>query len=521
MTVDNPSTCADASQLRALFDHFTDVILVADDQGRYLDANPSARALTGYDREELLTMCVGDLTPPELRAEWLDHWRTFLARGASRGVYELRRKDGGRVAIEYSAVPNYLPGRHVSFFRDVTARTQLEKQIRGSRDMLLALLDSITDPLFLLDADNRVLLLNTPALHGIRENNFGAVVGQKLEWFLPRLVANPDHQGRILALVSEGRPAMLELWTRDDPKRIELFMVHPVAQGRLKGQGRVLRVMDLTHIRFAEEQLARKDKLASLGLLVSSFMHEINNPNNFLVLNIPVLRDYLEEVLPIVDAHARTRPELRLCGMSWPDLREDLSLLLQNMEHGSERITKIVARLKGFLSGDGLGLVSEIKVVQPGEVIRKALMMCASWMHKQNVIVQADLDRAPERLRTSPGVLEQALVNLLTNAVQAMDKPDRWVKIRAVQGPGPSPCLILEVRDNGRGMDPRTRAGLFQPFFSTKESGSGLGLYISRKLVEHLGGTLEAESIPGRGSLFRVVLPEAGQTGMNEAGDFL
>jgi len=141
--------------------------------------------------------------------------------------------------------------------------------------------------------------------------------------------------------------------------------------------------------------------------------------------------------------------------------------------------------------------------------VEKAVSLCHTQIRKTvktfEVQVQPDL---PEMV-TDPDAVEQTLINLLINAAQAADKPDSRILLRVRQGTS-GEGLILEVEDNGCGMDDRTATRLFDPFFTTKEEGlgTGLGLYISKNLIEPVRGSIAVESEIGRGTTFRVVLPD-------------
>jgi signal transduction histidine kinase len=106
--------------------------------------------------------------------------------------------------------------------------------------------------------------------------------------------------------------------------------------------------------------------------------------------------------------------------------------------------------------------------------------------------------------------LEQILINLLVNAAQAADKADSRVDLRAGVTDRWLERFVIEVSDNGRGMDKETRQRVFDPFFTTKPQpdGTGLGLYVVRILVGALQGRIEVESAPGEGTTFRVALPD-------------
>jgi PAS domain S-box-containing protein len=107
-------------------------------------------------------------------------------------------------------------------------------------------------------------------------------------------------------------------------------------------------IIDITEHRQADEELHQSQKLAAIDRLVADIAHEINNPNGFIIFNIPILRDYLQELMPIVDRHMKEDPKHRMFGRSYKDFRKDLFNLLDNIEHGSQRINAAVSELKDF-----------------------------------------------------------------------------------------------------------------------------------------------------------------------------
>lgn len=117
-----------AIRFRALFEHALDAILIADDEGRYVDANPAAAELFGTPREELLGKTAADFGPPDL--DFAAVWRSFRESEEERGEFPIHRPDGSVRYAEYAAVPDFLPGRHLSILRDVTERLRLFKELQ-------------------------------------------------------------------------------------------------------------------------------------------------------------------------------------------------------------------------------------------------------------------------------------------------------------------------------------------------------------------------------------------------------
>ena len=255
-----------------------------------------------------------------------------------------------------------------------------------------------------------------------------------------------------------------------------------------------------------KKELIQNEKLASLGLLVSTTAHEIKNLNNCVTFNIPILREYLKKLIPIIDDYAGNHQDLELFGMTYPEFRNDIFNLVNNLEHASSRINDTMSDMMEFVKN---GYKGEQGWVDLKHVIEKGIAVCRSRIRKRVKSFDVNIADDLPLVYTNPGALEQALVNLLINAAQAADKENSWVKLSVKLGKGIwRDHLIIEVSDNGCGMDIATREKIFDPFFTTKASGegTGLGLFVTNSLVEVLDACIVVESDPGKGSAFRVIL---------------
>jgi signal transduction histidine kinase len=145
-------------------------------------------------------------------------------------------------------------------------------------------------------------------------------------------------------------------------------------------------------------------------------------------------------------------------------------------------------------------------------LIEKVVMFCHAEIRRRvkSFSIQIPEDLPP--LRSDPEALEQVLLNLLINAVHACDKEDSQISLKVGLGAHPT-GFIIEISDNGSGIEEALLSKVFDPFFTTKPAsmGTGLGLYICHHHVESLGGTIEIESRVGSGSTFRVWLPQLEQ----------
>ena len=176
-------------------------------------------------------------------------------------------------------------------------------------------------------------------------------------------------------------------------------------------------------------------------------------------------------------------------------------------------IRDLIVRISTFVSN--LKEYSKVNFEKPNSwielesVIEKAYSICRSKINTEVKTLTIDKPDNLPKIYTDPFALEQILINLLLNAVQSVDKQDSWIKISVKVGSPNKNNIAIEVQDNGIGMDKKTMRLIFDPFFTTKSkaSGTGLGLYICHNLSQGLGGNIEIESEPGKGSIFRLVLP--------------
>ena len=263
---------------------------------------------------------------------------------------------------------------------------------------------------------------------------------------------------------------------------------------------------DQTNTELNERKLAQTQKLAALGLLLSSVTHETFNLNNCIAFNIPILREYLKEVVPIIEKHAKDHKEFELLGKSYPEFRKEIFEIVDSIDHASSRITATVSGLRKFVSRSSEESWCRVNLKQ---VIKDAVTICRSQLMEEVSSFEVDIAEDLPSIFIDPVSLEQVLVNLLINAVQATDKKNSWIKINARHVRSLQSHLIVEISDNGCGMVKEIREKIFEPFFTTKKSKSsaGLGLFVSKILVEGLGGSIKVHSRPGKGSTFSIILP--------------
>ncbi len=238
----------------------------------------------------------------------------------------------------------------------------------------------------------------------------------------------------------------------------------------------------------ARDNLARAERLAALGRLSASIGHEINNPLSYVIGNL----NYISEELN--DEQSERQEAL-------------IASAVEDALGGAERIRRIVSELRAF------GSSSERDARRPLEVHR--LLEEALKLARGETRHRVRLERRYENVRkvmADPTRLTQVCVNLIVNAAQSIPEeraggPDAVVTVRT--RPLPGERLAIEISDTGAGIREDARERLFEPFFTTKQrnGGTGLGLFVSLGIVTSLGGTIEIDSVVGKGTTVRVILP--------------
>jgi signal transduction histidine kinase len=234
-----------------------------------------------------------------------------------------------------------------------------------------------------------------------------------------------------------------------------------------------------------EQQIIVCERLASLGTLAAGVAHEINNP-------LAIIREsagWMQQLF--------AKDELK----DMPR-RKDFVKALDKVEKSVERASRITHQLLGFV-GKSESTISEVNLT---ELTEEAIQLISHEAQNRDIRIIRQMEPPPEPIWSDPYQIRQVLLNLLTNAVHAVNS-DGTITI-TIEDVGD--CRTITVSDTGPGIPRENLDKIFEPFFSTKSpgQGTGLGLFVSRGIVEKLGGTIEVASKIGEGAHFSIRLPK-------------
>jgi PAS domain S-box-containing protein len=253
-----------------------------------------------------------------------------------------------------------------------------------------------------------------------------------------------------------------------------------------------------------QEQLIQASKMTALGTLVAGVAHEINNPNNLIMLNTPILERSWKDASPILDEYWSKNPDLKLAGIPFGEMRQHVPDLFDGISEGSWRITKIITELKDFARQSPLNMVGRVDI---NEVVESALFLIRKAIAGYTDDFNVTLASRMPLIRGDHHKLEQVVVNLLVNACQALTDKKQAVTLETFHAPDRQ-SVAVRITDQGEGIRPEDMSRILDPFYSTRHKigGTGLGLPISSAIIQDHGGDIQFESSPKQGTVVTVFL---------------
>lgn len=257
----------------------------------------------------------------------------------------------------------------------------------------------------------------------------------------------------------------------------------------------------LDQLRQTQQKLIITEKMASIGRLIGGFLHEFNNPINFIYSNLPHLKDYARNLLTMVEKalgelNPQEREQLER-EFDYGFIRNDLQRLIEGVEEGARRTRELIEDLRSIAGADS----RKTRVID----WKKHLDKTVSFLKARN-LAPFDLRlNIPGGLlvKANPMEIHQSIYNILQNA---LDAGATQIILSAFRK---NNTIVCTIQDNGPGIEPDKIKRIFEPFYTTKKigKGMGLGLSLAYSAIIHHGGSLDVESEPGKGTTFKIILP--------------
>jgi PAS domain S-box-containing protein len=496
----------DAALFRAMIEHSQDIVTVCDADGVVQFESPSVRVRLGWAPEELIGRSVFEFVHPDDAAHTAEAVREALETGAPReALFRFRHHDGHWRTLEAigQGIDHQGTRLLVVNSRDVTDLRATLREVDSARQLFEKVFSSSRNLKSVSDlATGRLVDVNDAWLRSLRFER-DEVIGRTA----PELGLwgeDSSERARIIEkLEREGflRDEETTLYTRDGEARTVRIDAERIV---VDGEPRVLfSGADITDARRTEEQLRQSQKMEALGQLTGGVAHDFNNLLGVIMGNGELLQDHLED-------------------------DEEALEYIEPLLRASERGAALTQQLLAFARRQALAP----EAVHVGDQATRMRPMLQTSV-PENVSVRIEARSDLWTCRVDPGQLENAILNLVLNARDAMPAggailihaSNRRVTVDDVcagTDAEPGDYVALTVSDTGTGIDSETLARVFEPFFTTKAPGQGTGLGLSMVFgfVNQTGGAVQVESWPGEGTSVTLLLPRAtGDEAVSEPDD--
>ncbi|MDL2406855.1 AAA family ATPase [Rhizobium calliandrae] len=482
-------------KIRRLVDANIIGIFVADREGRILEANDAFLRILGYDREDLVLGRVRwtELSPPEWRE------RDILTRTALNSIGTLQpfekeyfRKDGSRVPVLIGAARFKEDGdQAVAFVLDLTDRKRAEEALRESERRLRSAIDGIPGLVGVLAPNGEIESVNRQIieycgrpLEGLKDwGTNGTIHPDDLphlaEVFTKSIAAGVPYETETRLRRFDGEYRWFDVRgvpIRDDSGRItRWYVLLTDIEDRTQALAR-LQQMQL--------DFARMNRVCMMGELAASLSHEITQPIASARNNARAAQNFLE-----------------MQPLDMGEVKEALACVVDDTDRAGDIIDRVREQMKKT--------PPRKEHFDLNAAIDEVIALARSATHRNGVSVQT---RLAAGLPTVPGdrvQLQQVLLNLVLNAAEAMASVEAGARELVISTEQDPTGVLVAVRDSGPGIDPIHLERIFEAFYTTKPSGTGMGLSICRSIINAHGGKLWAEANEPRGALFRFTLPRA------------
>jgi two-component system, NtrC family, sensor kinase len=532
------------AQFQVLVENSQDMIYTQSTTGTIEYIAPSVKHVLGQDAAHFLGQSVLDFVHEEDALRLQQIFEQMQTTGEARHsiILRVQHQDGGYRWLSVNLTPIHEEDGTIVAYqgigRNITERFEFEAErrkvqdhVRSTHAFLKNILNHLPDPIFVQDNQAKFVLGNE-ALCELLDRPIHKIIGAfNHEIFSPELIhAQFNHQ----ISIDPSQPQMYEVdYPHPDGTTRFLSIKRSIYTNPDNYQFIIGSIRDLTAHRSAEErlkeiqiQLIRNEKMSALGMMIAGIAHEIKNPLNFIGGNLFPLEQSLGALFRFIDTYHQsvTHPSSELQAVIASGeiefLQADLPKLLTSMNLGVERMQEIVQSLQTFARNDTddqqladlhEGIDSTLLILKP------RLKACGD---RPAIPIVRHYGELPP-LECYPGQLNQVFMNLLSNAIDALEETLGQLENRADHATWqpqitittavlPTGAIQIQFTDNGCGLSVENQARLFKQAFTTKAigKGTGLGMSISQQIItERHQGEMTFTSVLNEGTTFSLILP--------------
>jgi PAS domain S-box-containing protein len=483
----------------AILDSALDCVMTIDHEGCITEFNPAAERTFGYRRDEVIGKQMADvIIPPSLREQHRLGLARYVATGEERVLgrrLEITavRADGSEFPVELAItrIPMEGPPSFTGYLRDITESKLAEEKLRESELNLRLMSETIPEMLWSATPEGKIDYCNARALaySGLSHEEIMGNGWKKL--------LHPDD-------VDQAAQVWMSCVANGDPYRVEVRTLHAAdhtyrwcitsALPLLDQRGRILKwfgtIVDMHDWKRAQEELrntqadlAHVTRVMTMGQLTASIAHEVNQPLAGIVMNSSTC--------------------LRMLASDPPNVEGARETVRRTIRDGN-RASEVIVRLRALFSKKN----TTAEAMDLNEATREVVALSLSELQRNSVILKVELASDLPLLAGDRVQLQQVILNLLRNASDAMstvaDRP-RQLLIRTDSDEGNH--IRLTVQDAGTGFDAQIADRLFEPLYTSKKDGMGMGLSICRSIIESHHGRLWAALNDGPGATFSFSIP--------------
>ena len=480
---------------RLLLERMNEGLVMQDRDGLMTYVSDRFCEIVGYPREELLGKTGQEITVNEEAGRWSERHR--LRQQGVSDSYELtlQKKNGERMDAYISPRPLFDgEGRFTGSFAlltDVTARRKVEARLRESEAQYRLLVENQTDLILTIDRAGNVSFVS-PSYRQLFGGDETALVGRPLALE----VHEDDRAATARAFAAAWVPPYAETFENCvmTPRgwRWLAWSVHPIraAAAQAAPQMLVAVARDVTDRRRAEEQarqhlqsLAHVSRVSSMGEMASAIAHEINQP-------LTAIANYAYACLRLLRGGRATTDEA--------------VEVMQKVAAEAERAGEVVRKMRSFVRGDE----GQLAAVDPAYLVAEVLRLAAPEARQSGVEFESSPQAGLPAVLADSIQIQQVLLNLVRNGVEAVAGSDATERVvRVTTAASDAGFVEIIVSDSGPGLAPELLERVFEPFYTTKPDGIGIGLALSRSIVDVHGGRLWAAAGRSRGAEFHLKLP--------------